>query len=218
MAQSRAAELRRLGPAARGRPGLQRQHQSHRAACGGLGRDAAGRPRHLPRPRMPGTKGSHLAACVVTRSDLFPSTRIQVGNGSTEIFHLLARAFLTTRTGQLPGAFLLTPTYGEYAGACRLAGGPVLSFDAGPETGFRWDLEEAAARIERSKPALVILCNPNNPTGVYLRPSEVELLAAASQRAGCPVCNGRGLPVICRRALGLPGALGAGPRGRWCVP
>ena len=113
-----------------------------------------------------------------------PIDRIQVGNGSTEIFHLLARAFLTARTGQLPSAFLLTPTYGEYAGACQLAGGPVISFDAVPEAGFRWDLEEAAARIEDSKPALVILCNPNNPTGVYLRPSEVELLTAASQRAG----------------------------------
>ena len=113
-----------------------------------------------------------------------PIDRIQVGNGSTEIFHLLARAFLAPGDGPPPGAFLFTPTYGEYAGACRLAGGQVLSFDARPETGFRWDLEEAAARIEASRPALVILCNPNNPTGVYLGRPEVELLAGSSERAG----------------------------------
>ena len=118
------------------------------------------------------------------RAGHIPIDRIQVGNGSTEIFHLLARAFLTPSDGPPPGAFLFTPTYGEYAGACRLAGGQVLSCDARPETGFRWDLEDAAARIEASRPALVILCNPNNPTGVYLGRPEVELLAGSSERAG----------------------------------
>ena len=41
-----------------------------------------------------------------------------VGNGSTELIHLIARAFLS------PGdtAVIFTPTFGEYAAACRLGG------------------------------------------------------------------------------------------------
>lgn len=111
--------------------------------------------------------------------------RILVGNGSTEIIHLLARAFLLpARPGAVNSAFLLTPTYGEYSGACRLAGAAVSSLDASAAGGFRWDLKEAARRITSERPGLVFLCNPNNPTGVFLASSEVELLASATSHAG----------------------------------
>ena len=108
-------------------------------------------------------------------------SRIQVGNGSTEIFHLIARTYLT---GEGPSkAFLLTPTYGEYAGACRLAGAEVISLDAARSDGFRWDIEAAGRRIEAERPNVVVLCNPNTPTGVYLGKAEVESLADAAARA-----------------------------------
>ena len=120
---------------------------------------------------------------------------VLVGNGSTELIHLLARAYVgasgplhqsvrsapASSAGQ---ALLLTPTYGEYDGACRLAGASVSSLDARRAKGFSWDLEEAAERIARERPGLVFLCNPNNPTGVYLPQAEVEFLARAAAGVG----------------------------------
>jgi histidinol-phosphate aminotransferase len=117
--------------------------------------------------------------------DLIAPERILVGNGSTEIIHLLARAFLPqARSGIANSALLLTPTYGEYSGACRLAGATVSCLDGSAAGGFRWDLREADRRITLERPSLVFLCNPNNPTGVFLSSSEVELLASATSHTG----------------------------------
>ena len=109
-----------------------------------------------------------------------PIERIQAGNGSTEIFHLLARAWLSPSHG----AVILTPTYGEYLGACQLADARVATVQADTAGNLRWDLGQAVAVIEEHRPALVFLCNPNNPTGVYLREAEVAGLADAAERAG----------------------------------
>ena len=121
-----------------------------------------------------------------TPSRELPIERVLVGNGSTEIFHLLTRAYLSDRAGRAGGgsAMLLTPTYGEYEGACRLAGAVVLNLDADLSDGFRWDIGAAAGLIGAKKPDLVFVCNPNNPTGVYLGRQEVETLAGAAGDAG----------------------------------
>ena len=124
---------------------------------------------------------------------------VLAGNGSTELIHLRARAFLAPgEAGASTGALLMTPTYGEYRGACLLAGGAVSELEADRERGFRWDLVEAHRRItrpvsktigmqekpSRETPSLVFLCNPNNPTGVYLAFKEVEALAQTCAEAG----------------------------------
>lgn len=111
---------------------------------------------------------------------------VLVGNGSTELIHLLARAYFSPpRAGTDNIAFLLTPTYGEYAGACRLAGAAFSELEALRDQNFRWDLTEARRRIaKQEKPSLVFLCNPNNPTGVYLQQPEVEVLADAASQSG----------------------------------
>ena len=120
---------------------------------------------------LPGTGDAGVA---------FPIERILVGNGSTELIHLMARAFLSPpRPGAANCALLFTPTYGEYSGACRLAGAPVINFDADNSPPFHWDLAEAVRRIEGERPGLVFLCNPNNPTGVYLSEDDVQMLTAA---------------------------------------
>ena len=125
------------------------------------------------------------------------------GNGSTEVIHLLARAFLAVgEDGASPGALLMTPTYGEYRGACLLAGGVISELEADRKRGFRWNLAEARRRIagtvanvvpepigvpekpSRERPKLIFLCNPNNPTGVYLGSEEVRTLAQACAEAG----------------------------------
>lgn len=109
-----------------------------------------------------------------------PVERILVGNGSTEIIHLLARVYLSDLgSDREPSVFQLTPTYGEYTGACRQAGAVVSSFEATSNPSFCWDIVKAAQRIIQERPRLVFVCNPNNPTGVYLGLEEIEPLAEA---------------------------------------
>ncbi len=111
--------------------------------------------------------------------------RILVGNGSTELIHLLTRASLSPPpAGCADTALLLGPTYGEYAGAVALAGAQVLELAARRQLGFSWDLAQAEAIIRTRRPSLIFLCNPNNPTGVYLDKKAVLDLAQWVAQAG----------------------------------
>ena len=104
-----------------------------------------------------------------------------VGNGSTEIIHLLTRAYVGNARAGSSGALLLTPTYGEYDGAVRICGGDVHTLTATrTESGFGWDIAAAGDNIATQRPALVFVCNPNNPTGALLTAAELERLADAA--------------------------------------
>ena len=110
--------------------------------------------------------------------------QILPGNGSTELIHLLARAYLDPEET----ALIFAPTFGEYAAACRIQGvTPVTVLPPSPEIAdrpFHWDLAGALESIAILRPSLVFLCNPNNPTGVYLRQEEVQSIAEALQGIG----------------------------------
>ena len=114
-----------------------------------------------------------------------PEEAILVGNGSTELIHLLARSRL--RKGLRASIFV--PGFGEYAAACRLQ--EVEPYPIPPEEGrwFRWDMAGAANLIEELRPNLTFLCNPNNPTGVYLDRQEVEAVAEAVGNDGLLVVD-----------------------------
>ena len=99
-----------------------------------------------------------------------------VGNGSTELIHLLARSRL--RAGD--GVLIFTPTFGEYEAASLVAGAGVHRFPAPEAEGFRWSIDAATRTIDEVRPALIFLCNPNNPTGVYLDREAVTRLASAA--------------------------------------
>ena len=119
---------------------------------------------------------SHLS----TSERTIAMEQVIVGNGSTEIFHLLTRVWLAGNRS----ALLLTPTYGEYDGACRLAGAEIINLKADLAGDFSWDLEAASQIIAEKQPQLIFVCNPNNPTGVYLDRGEIEWLADAAKDAG----------------------------------
>lgn len=104
-----------------------------------------------------------------------PEDHVLAGNGSTELIHLVTRVFV--RRGQRPVA--LAPTFGEYERATTLAGGNLYPWQAQPQRGFRWTLKNKPDVLRRVAPPLVYVCNPNNPTGVYLSRDEVRGLAAA---------------------------------------
>ncbi|MDP2743631.1 MAG: histidinol-phosphate transaminase [Dehalococcoidia bacterium] len=105
--------------------------------------------------------------------------QIVVGNGSTELIYLLAHTYLNKGDR----AVILSPTFGEYEAACRLVVAQIEIIHSKEEDGFRWDaggVGAACRRIHLLRPALTFLCNPNNPTGVYLERAAVAELAAAA--------------------------------------
>jgi histidinol-phosphate aminotransferase len=100
---------------------------------------------------------------------------ILIGNGTAELIWLAAHAWLSGRR-----AVILTPTFGEYARAAQAVGGEVILLAARPPT-FRWEVEKICDTLPSVHPALVFLCNPNNPSGVCLTDEEIEKIARASE-------------------------------------
>jgi histidinol-phosphate aminotransferase len=104
---------------------------------------------------------------------------ITIGNGSTELIHLVARGCLGPGAVGSNRVFILSPTFGEYEAACRLAGANVTFLPSDEDRGFQWDIDHVCRVIRDERPGLVFVCNPNNPTGVYLERSAVSRLAEA---------------------------------------
>lgn len=125
--------------------------------------------------RYPDPDATLLRHAIASREGLDPG-QVLCGNGSAELMWLAALAYL----GSGDTALILGPTFGEYERACRIAGGDVKVVEAAPP-GFRWALPAICGVIATERPRLVFLCNPNNPTGVYLKPAEVWSLLEAGQ-------------------------------------
>ena len=123
-----------------------------------------------------------LRKAIGTELGLGPS-RVLIGNGSTELIHLFAMSFLR----QSSIAAIFTPTFGEYEAACRLQG--VTPVALSPSNGFHWDVQAAVDFITEACPSVVFLCNPNNPTGVYLGEREVKRIALALRGIGLLVLD-----------------------------
>ena len=119
--------------------------------------------------------------CLELREALSKATGVEtknilVGNGSTELIHLLAQAYL------MPGdnAAIFAPTFGEYELACRITGVSPTLVEASERDDFRWNIARICDEIEQLRPRLAFLCNPNNPTGLYLDDESVRRIAAAT--------------------------------------
>ena len=117
---------------------------------------------------------------------------VLVGNGSTELIHLLARACL--RPGA--AAVVFTPAFGEYEVACRIQGIEPGFIHASRDGKFQWDLPAALELLAHVQPALVFLGNPNNPTGSYLSEDVVRQLAGTVQQCGLLALDEAYLPFV----------------------
>jgi len=79
------------------------------------------------------------------------------------------------------GETLLTtsPTFGYYTPCAQMQG---MTIEAVPYLGeaFDFPLETIRERLQVLKPRLLLICNPNNPTGTRLAPEVIRELAAAA--------------------------------------
>ncbi|MDH6548784.1 histidinol-phosphate transaminase [Streptomyces sp. SAI-041] len=120
-----------------------------------------------------------LSAEIAAVRQLPPDT-LAVGAGSSD---LIFRAFgrrLTPRSRVL----LTDPCYGEYAHVTeRVIGCPVDRFPLCREDGWRIDPDRLAAAVRSGRYDLVVVVNPNNPTGRHAPASGLRaLIEAAPER------------------------------------
>ncbi len=105
---------------------------------------------------------------------------VGVFNGVDAAIHAVFQAFGS------PGDRLLTtsPTFGYYSPCARMQGMAIEAIPYGlPDFGF--PLEAIRAALEASgtaadAPRILLICNPNNPTGTRLAPGRILELAAAA--------------------------------------
>lgn len=94
-----------------------------------------------------------------------PPAQVVPGHGIQALVTTIVSAFVS------PGDPVVVPrpTYGLYAPACQAAGARVHRVDS---PGLNFDLERIAAAAHETRARLVWICDPNNPTGARLDPSE----------------------------------------------
>jgi histidinol-phosphate aminotransferase len=120
--------------------------------------------------RYPDGNGFELKQALSRRFGVDPAT-IVLGNGSNDVLELAARAFLTPEAEAIYAqhSFAVYPLAVQATGA---RGVEVAARDYGHDPGAM-----RAAVTKRTR--IVFVANPNNPTGTYVRPGELEAFIAS---------------------------------------
>lgn len=98
--------------------------------------------------------------------------RIVAGNGSDELISLILKALLEYGDK----AMTIEPTFSMYSFYAMQCGVEVVAFPL--EEDFKLDIYRLKKAIRKERPKLLILCNPNNPTGQGIGLEELKELAS----------------------------------------
>lgn len=119
---------------------------------------------HYPDPDCSLLRRSISAHYGVTEEEVL------VGNGSTEIIHLLPRVL------PIQGSLIPVPSYSDYANAVELAGKVAEKIFLKEEEAFQLDLSLLESKIRDDQ--LVFIGQPNNPTGLLVDPFALRTLVS----------------------------------------
>lgn len=108
---------------------------------------------------------TELRKALARRHDL-NIDQILIGNGSTELIHLLPKAL------RLERVLIPVPSFSEYEAAAMLAGCAIRFLKLRDEENFTIRSTDLIKAMEQGVDA-VFLCNPNNPTGLLLQETEI---------------------------------------------
>jgi histidinol-phosphate aminotransferase len=105
--------------------------------------------------------------------------RVVVGAGLDDLLNTIG--MLLVELGD--EVIIADPTFGVYRNLYSLHGAKIIDIPLGPAPEFALDAEGIVAAVtDRTK--LIVLCNPNNPTGHLIPRERIEHVVA---NAGCPV-------------------------------
>ena len=146
------------------------------AARARLGEVAAATEWH----RYPDARAGALRAAIARRSGVTPE-EVLVGVGSDEVISLLLTVLARPRPGApAPTLVTTTPTFVMYRMAARVRGQRVIEVPLDDS----WDIPESSMlrALEVTRPNVVFVASPNNPTGT--RPSPARLAAVIEAARG----------------------------------
>ncbi|MCO5228032.1 MAG: histidinol-phosphate transaminase [Thermomicrobiales bacterium] len=109
----------------------------------------------------------------------FAPERIACGAGLDDVFQILATLFIE------PGkeVIISNPTFGMYETFFPLHGAKIVDVPIGPAPDFALDVDGIIGAVNDNT-AMVIVCNPNNPTGTFFPLEQIERLC---ENVSCPV-------------------------------
>ncbi len=116
--------------------------------------------------QQPSQLRSRLAALYGVTAD-----NIMMGRGADEAIDILLRTFC--ESGQ-DSILICPPTFGYFKTAAQIQGAKIVEVPLKP--GFAWDMDAIKTAIANTRPKLVFLCSPNNPTGNSLAADALESL------------------------------------------
>ena len=99
---------------------------------------------------------------------------ITVGNGSSELLDLCVKTFVDKDETILS----LDPTFSMYSIYAQVFSAKYIGAKA--EEDFKLNVDSIIKDIKENNPKLVILCNPNNPTGSVLTKEEVRKIVKST--------------------------------------
>ena len=102
--------------------------------------------------------------------------KLVFGNGASDLIPAIFSALAPSRV------IVTYPTFSEYEFRARSAGLPVLGVPSDPLLGFACDIEGIEKILSRGD--LLVVCQPNNPTGVAWNEEDISRVAKACVRVG----------------------------------
>ena len=127
--------------------------------------------------RYPPMKAETLIRLIAADLDV-DQGNVKIGNGSSELLQMACYAF----GGSGRKIAVPYPSFSMYGVYAQMADSEMSPYPL-DKNGFV-DPEKVIAFCRQEKPSLLIVCNPNNPTGNYNSLESMEKIIA---EAGCPV-------------------------------
>jgi len=101
-------------------------------------------------------------------------SHIAVGHGASELLWLLMRALLAPRDRVV----IAEPTFSEMRVAAASCGARIERVQARADDGYAFDVGTLVNAAQAAR--AIYVCSPNNPTGSYLAPEQVRVLAKSA--------------------------------------
>jgi len=108
----------------------------------------------------------------------YKSEALILGNGATELIYLFAR------TQEVKKALILEPTFTEYKRALKTYQVEILRHDLDLSAPQNLDTEKIINRINAEAIDLLVICNPNNPTGHLYKIEDLQRILEGVRTSG----------------------------------